>query len=50
MSPQAILQGESTPSLSLLAPAIQAVGVGGYEKVAAHFLNGGILYSMVIMT
>jgi len=46
MSPHAFLQGVSTLSLSLLAPAVQAVGGGGYEKVAAHLLNGGILYNM----
>ena len=46
MSPQAFLQGVSTPSLSLLAPAVQAVEGGGYEKVAVHFLNGGLLYTL----
>ena len=39
----------STPSLSVLAPAVQAARGGGYEKVAAHFLNGGILLSSAMM-
>ena len=45
MTRNAFSKGSSMQNFTIIAPTVWAVGEGGLKNLAAHLLNGAILYS-----